>query len=94
MTRTFNKKAVALQYGGNAVPTLTAKGDGAMAQAIIEEAKIHGIYIAEDPELVALLGELELQDEIPENLYVAVAVILSWVYWLKGLRPDSYQEPD
>lgn len=54
---------------------------------LIEEAKAAGIHIAEDPQLVALLSELELNDEIPESLYVAVAVILSWVYWLKGLHP-------
>jgi len=92
MIRKPNKRAVALEYGTNAVPRLTAKGDGAMAQAIIEEAKVHGIHIAEDPQLVALLSELELQEEVPENLYVAVAVILSWVYWLKGLNPNSHQD--
>jgi len=35
-----------------------------------------------------LLGTLELNTEIPENLYVAVAVILSWAYWLKGMEPE------
>ena len=92
MIRKPTKRAVALEYGGNAVPRLTAKGDGALAQAIIEEAKAHGIHIAEDPQLVALLSELELEEEIPENLYVAVAIILSWVYWLKGLHPNSHQD--
>jgi flagellar biosynthesis protein len=38
------------------------------------------------------LSELELEEEIPENLYVAVAIILSWVYWLKGLHPNSHQD--
>jgi flagellar biosynthesis protein len=60
-----------------------------MAQAIINEAERQGIHIAEDPTLVALLSELELDQEIPENLYVAVSVILSWVYWLKGIRPNE-----
>ena len=89
MINKFTKKAVALEYGNNPVPTLSAKGDGAIAQAIIDEAKSLGIHIAEDPQLVSLLSELELGDEIPENLYVAVAVILSWVYWLKGLQPEQ-----
>jgi flagellar biosynthesis protein len=35
------------------------------------------------------LSQLKLDDEIPENLYVAVAVILSWVYWLKGMEPEK-----
>ena len=87
--RRKTRKAIALEYGDNAVPVLTAKGDGEMAQAIIEEAERLGIHIAEDTNLVALLSELELDEEIPENLYVAVSVILSWVYWLKGINPSS-----
>jgi flagellar biosynthesis protein len=83
-----SRKAVALEYGENPVPVLTAKGDGEVAQAIIEEAERLGIHVAEDANLVALLSELELDEEIPENLYVAVSVILSWVYWLKGISPN------
>ena len=62
-----------------------------MAEAIIAEAKKQGVHIAEDPQLLALLSQLELEEQIPENLYVAVAVVLSWVYWLKGLEPDGYK---
>ncbi|MDE0747681.1 MAG: EscU/YscU/HrcU family type III secretion system export apparatus switch protein [Porticoccaceae bacterium] len=83
------KKAIAIEYGQNPVPILTAKGDGATAEAIIAEAKRQGVYIAEDPYLVTLLSDLELDDEIPENLYVAVAVILSWAYWLQGIEPTK-----
>jgi len=83
------KTAIAVAYGQNPVPIVTAKGDGAKAAAIIAEAKKKGIYIAEDPYLVSLLSDLELNDEIPEHLYVAVAVILSWAYWLKGIEPDE-----
>ena len=89
MINKFTRKAVALEYGSNPVPTLSARGDGDMAQAIIDEAKSLGIHIAVDPQLVSLLSELEVGDEIPENLYVAVAIILSWVYWLKGLQPEQ-----
>ncbi len=85
-----DKAAVALEYGKNTAPTLTAKGRGKIAQAIITEAKKQGVHIAEDPRLVALLSELELDDEIPEELYVAVAVILSWVYWLQGMAPEDF----
>ena len=83
------KKAVALEYGENPVPVLTAKGDGHIAEAIVNEAERQGIYIAEDKRLVSLLSQVELDEEIPDNLYVAVAVILSWVYWLKGLKPED-----
>jgi|TARA_B110000046_G_scaffold71517_1_gene79419 flagellar biosynthesis protein len=83
------KKAIALEYGKNPVPVLTAIGEDVMAEAIIAEAKKQGIHITEDPQLVALLSTLELNAEIPENLYVAVAVILSWAYWLKGMEPEK-----
>ena len=82
------RKAIALEYGKNPVPVLTAIGEDVMAEAIIAEAKKQGIHITEDPQLVALLSTLELNAEIPENLYVAVAVILSWAYWLKGMEPE------
>ena len=83
------RQAVALEYGKRAVPVMTAKGQNEVAELIIEEAKKQGIHIAEDPQLVALLGQLELNSEIPESLYVAVSVILSWVYWLKGMEPGD-----
>ena len=83
------RKAIALEYGKNPVPVLTAKGEDVMAEAIIAEAKKQGIHITEDPQLVALLSTLDLNAEIPENLYVAVAVILSWADWLKGMEPEK-----
>ena len=59
------------------------------AKQVLEQAKKQGIHIAEDPQLVALLSQLEINDEIPESLYVTVSVILSWVYWLKGMQPGD-----
>ena len=46
--RRKSRKAIALEYGDNPVPVLTAKGDGELAQAIIEEAERLGIHIARD----------------------------------------------
>ena len=86
------KKAVALEYGENPIPILTAKGDAEVAEAIIAEAEKQGVFIAEDKRLVSLLSQVELNEEIPENLYVSVAVILSWVYWLKGMRPEDNKD--
>ena len=88
-----SRRAVALEYGRRKAPVMTAKGQGEVAELIIEEAKKQGIHIAEDPQLVALLGQLELNEEIPESLYVAVSVILSWVYWLKGMEPGDEKNP-
>ncbi len=84
-----SRRAVALEYGKRVAPVMTAKGQGETAELIIEEAKKQGLHIAEDPQLVALLGQLEVYEEIPESLYVAVSVILSWVYWLKGMEPGD-----
>lgn len=83
------KKAVALEYGMQESPTLLAKGTDELAAEIIAEAKKHGIFIAEDAQLVAALSEIGLSEEIPENLFQAVAVMLSWAYWLKGLVPED-----
>lgn len=84
-----SREAVALEYGQHRAPVVVAKGSEEMAQAIIEEAQRQGVYIAQDPQLLALLYQLELDQEIPEHLYAAVAVILSWAYWLKGMKPGD-----
>lgn len=82
-------QAVALSYDGRRAPIVTAKGDGALADRIVEEALKHGVHISEDPLLLSLLARLELGEEIPPQLYSAVAVVLSWVYWLKGMSPQD-----
>jgi flagellar biosynthesis protein len=58
---------------------------------MIEEARKQGVFISEDPQLLALLSRLDVDQEIPQELYTAVAVVLSWVYWLKGMRPGDEQ---
>jgi flagellar biosynthesis protein len=45
--------------------------------------------VAQDPQLLAMLARLDIDQEIPPNLYAAVAVILSWAYWLKGMEPGD-----
>jgi flagellar biosynthesis protein len=82
-------EALALEYGRNKTPKVSAKGEGELARRIIDEAKKHGIYVAEDPQLLSLLSKLDVGDEIPQDMYTAVAVILSWVYWLKGMKPGD-----
>ena len=85
----FNRKAIALAYGKHPVPVVTAKGADDLARQMIEEAKKQGVFISEDPQLLALLSRLNVDEEIPRELYTAVAVILSWVYWLKDMRPGD-----
>jgi len=88
------KEAVALEYGRRPTPVVSARGEQALAERIIEEARQHGIHVAEDPALLARLARVDLDQEIPPELYAAVAVILSWVYWLRGMQPgDEKKEP-
>ena len=82
-------QAVALEYGRNKAPVVSAKGDDALARRIVEEAKKQGVYVAEDPRLLAMLSRLDVGQEIPEDMFTAVAVILAWVYWLKGMQPGD-----
>ena len=85
----LEKEAVALEYGNNTTPIITAKGEAELAEIIIQEAKKQGIYIAEDPKLLSALAKLDIDQEIPEELFTAVAVILSWAYWLKEMEPGD-----
>ncbi len=85
----FRRQAIALEYGQHLTPVFTAKGDEEIALAMIAQAQANGVYITQDPQLLALLSRLNVDDEIPPELYAAVSVILSWVYWLKGMRPGD-----
>ena len=89
MTDKHYLQAVALEYGRHKAPVLTAKGDEELARRIVAEAKKQGVYVAEDPRLLAMLSRLEVGQEIPEEMFTAVAVILAWVYWLKGMQPGD-----
>jgi len=78
------KGAVALRYEPKirSSPYVTALGHGLLAERLIEEARQHGIPIRENPDLVQILLELDLGQEIPPDLYQAVAEILIFVYRL------------
>ena len=81
--------AVALEYGRNETPVVTAVGEGTLAQRIMDEAARQGVPIACAPELASALARIEVDEVIPERVFVAVAVVLSWVYWLKGMVPGD-----
>jgi flagellar biosynthesis protein len=81
--------AVALHYDGNNAPRVTAKGSGQLAEQIIALAKEHGIPLQENPALVTLLAKLDLGDEIPQALYLAVAEVIAFAYLLSGKRPEE-----
>ena len=81
--------AVALHYDEVNAPTVTAKGQGDMAQKIYEIAKHHDVPLQENQELVKLLSKIELGEQIPEILYLAVAEIIAFAYYLKGKVPKQ-----
>jgi len=76
------KKAVALRYDQtiDSAPKVVAKGAGLLAERIIALAREHGIPIHDDPDLVEILGKLNLQQEIPPEAYFIVAEILAFIY--------------
>lgn len=82
------QKAVALYYDGKNSPVISAKGSGDLAAQIIELAQEHDVPLCDNPTLVDFLVTLELGDEIPEKLYLAVAYIIAFAYDLKGQTPE------
>ncbi len=76
--------AIALAYrSGDSAPKVVAKGRGLLAETIIERAKEAGVYVHESPELVAMLMQVDLDQNIPPQLYLAVAELLAWLYRLE-----------
>jgi flagellar biosynthesis protein len=86
------QNAVALAYQeGQGAPRVVAKGRGVLAQAIIDRAREAGIYVHESPELVSLLMQVDLDQHIPAQLYMAVAELLAWLYQVE--RADLSLKP-
>ncbi len=82
------KSAVALAYSQtDAAPRVVAKGRGMIAEQIILRAREHGVYVHESPELVSLLMQIDLDQRIPPQLYVAVSELLAWIYRLESGQP-------
>lgn len=76
------RKAVALKYDPSQsdAPVVAAKGSGYLADRILEKAKEHGVPVQEDAALVEVLSKLDLDQQIPPELYTLVAEILSFIY--------------
>ena len=84
------KTAVALAYSqADAAPRVVAKGRGLIAEQIISRAREHGVYVHESPELVSLLLQIDLDQRIPPQLYIAVAELLAWIYRLESGQPAT-----
>jgi len=81
--------AVALKYDGNNAPKVTAKGEGISAQQILKLAEKHGVPLQNEPELARILAQVPLGDEIPHELYVAVAEVIAFAYFISGKSPED-----
>ena len=79
-----NQLAVALHYDKSGAPRVVAKGKGSIGEKIIELARAHDIPIEENEVLAGALSHVELGDEIPAELYKAVAEVLIFVLRLSG----------
>ena len=82
--------AVALHYehGKDAAPRVTAKGKGAVADAIIATAREHGVAVESNALLAEALSHVELDQHIPPELYRAVAEVIGFVLRLSGPGPS------
>jgi len=81
--------AVALKYDGKNAPKVTAKGEGFTAEQILAIAEKHGIPLQNEPELARILAQIPLGDEIPQELYIAVAEVIAFAYFISGKTPDA-----
>jgi flagellar biosynthesis protein len=77
--------AVAISYAAkDRAPIVVAKGYGAVADSIVQRARESGLYVHASPDLVKLLMNVNLDAQIPPQLYLAVAEVLAWLYRLEG----------
>lgn len=85
----MKEKAVALKYDAtkNAAPKVIAKGEGESAKSIIKIAALHDVPIKKDEDLVEILSKVELDQEVPAEMYKAVAEVFSFIY--KMTKKDS-----
>jgi flagellar biosynthesis protein len=93
MEHQMRRRAAALHYTrGQGRPTLVAKGDDEVAGQIVAIAREHGVPIHHDPALVGVLSRLELDDQIPPPLFVAVAAVLGFIYRLQAEQESPEEE--
>jgi flagellar biosynthesis protein len=76
------KEAIVLKYDNEKeiAPKVVAKGKGKIAENILNAAKEHQIPVQEDPSLAELLGQLNINETVPEELYQAVAEVFAFIY--------------
>lgn len=88
---TVRSSAVVLAYSSeqDSAPRVVAKGQGHIAEKLIETATEHGLPVHKDPELVRFLMQVDIEEKIPPTLYAAVAHVLALVW-----RAEAEQNPE
>lgn len=84
-----SRQVVALRYEPKKerAPRVVAKGRGYLADKILDLAREHNIPVRQDRNLLQILSRLDLNDEIPPEIYKAVAEILAFIYRLTNRQP-------
>ncbi len=78
------QSAVALSYADKTrAPVVVAKGYGVVAESIMRQARESGLYVHASPDVVKLLMQIDLDQQIPPSLYLAVAEVMAWIYRLE-----------
>ncbi len=85
MNNNYSKNtAVALTWDGNIAPIISAQGLDSVAEKIIALAEEYNIPLHEDAQLAQLLMTLEIGEEIPEELYIVIAKVIAFAYYVSG----------
>ena len=87
----IKKRAAALFYDGQNAPTVSATGEGELAQQIIALARQHGIPLFENEALLQLLSDIDVGEEIPETLYLCIAQVIAFAYKIQGKFPEGWK---
>ena len=86
--------AVALHYDGSNTPRVTAKGENHLAKQIIDAAEQAGVPLYPYHDLAMVLAQIPLGEEIPNELYKAIAEVIAFAYLLAGKVPEGFSPPD
>lgn len=90
-------KAVGLSYDASDPanqPKVSARGEGTIAQTIIDRANELGIYVHKDPTLLKNLENLKEGEQIPKTLFIVIAEILAYSYYLQGKSPERWKDAE
>lgn len=94
--RYTRKEAVAITYNPdfNDAPKIVAKGKGKIAENILARAEEFNVPVQEDASLVELLGQLDINQSIPEELYQAVAEVFAFIYKIDKEKGNAIRSTD